>query len=275
MNELLNANVLFLKQDYAAAAAAYQALVRQRQDPTAACNLGFLYQQGLGVERDYQKAMRCYRASCYEDGGAGYFNLSLMYQRGLGVPVDLEESFRLMEKSANLGCADAQLFMALVQLLQYYYDPIEIECVSLIPFYHVVHRCEYSVPLLGDDESAEARKIEDERFELVQREHLDEGDAGSYYSRLIHEHKEDIYAERQVAGAKFMLGKTYIEGIRVFEPARGYKLIAEAAMEGLPEAASFLLEQEEAAKAYGVKLPAQAYLQYVVGGAPETPRIEK
>ena len=70
MDELLNANVSFIKKEYAAAVAGYQKLMRENQDPIAACNLGFLYQQGLGVERDYEKAIQCYHASCYEDGGS-------------------------------------------------------------------------------------------------------------------------------------------------------------------------------------------------------------
>lgn len=263
MDELLNANVSFIKKEYAAAVAGYQKLMRENQDPIAACNLGFLYQQGLGVERDYEKAIQCYHASCYEDGGVGYFNLALIYQRGLGVPVDLDRSLDLMQKSANLGCPDAQLYLALVALLQYFYDPINIDCISLIPFYHVIYQEEGAVPLLGEAENSKAQKIEDSRFELVQKNHLEEAAACGYYTSLIVGHEEDPYAERQVTDAKFMLGQAYIEGVLEGRSADGYQLIAEAATEGSADAARYLLANSDVAMAYGIDLPPASVLKQI------------
>lgn len=264
MNDLLHANVSFLKHDYAAAVAGYQKLMRERQDPIAACNLGFLYQQGLGIKQDYRKAIQCYRASCYEDGGVGYFNLALIYQRGLGVPVDLDRSLDQMKRSADLGCPDAQLYLALVSLLQYYYDPINIECVSLIPFYHVIYRGDDSAPLLGEAENSNEQKIEDARFELVQKNHFEESAACGYYTSLIVDHEEDPYAEQQVTDAKFMLGQAYIEGVLEGHSAEGYQLIAEAAVDGSADAARYLLTNSDTAMAYGVHLPPASVLKQIL-----------
>lgn len=264
MDPLILANIAFIKQDYKGAFEGYLKCLRQKDDPVAACNLGFLYQAGIGTDKDLDMAVRYYRSSCYGDGGAGYFNLALLYQRGLGVPRDIRESLRLMKRSADFGCPNAQLHLALVSLLHYYYDPIDIECVSLIPFYHVVYRGETFIPLLGAGGGATDADGEDERYEIVADITERPDEAGNYYGRLIAEHRDDPYAEQQKLLAKFMLGLTRIEGVDCYDPAGGFRLIAEAAGEGQPEAVRYLVGERARAEAFGVT--------FSPDGVPQLPR---
>lgn len=253
MDPLIRANIAFIKQDYKGAFEGYLECLRQKDDPVAACNLGFLYQAGIGTDKDLDMAVRYYRSSCYGDGGAGYFNLALLYQRGLGVPRDLRESLRLMKRSADFGCPNAQLYLALVTLLHYYYDPIDIECVSLIPFYHVVYRGETFIPLLEAGHPATDEAEENERCALVTDITTRPDEAGNYYGRLIAEHRDDPYAEQQKLLAKFMLGLTKIEGVDNYDPVGGFRLLAEAAFEGQPEAVAYLKRERARAEALGVR----------------------
>lgn len=255
----------------------YQDIVKCGQNAIAASNLGYMYHRGIAVMRDYTKAMLYYKAACESDGGAAYFNMALMYMRGQGVDIDFKRAIDLMHRSAELGCADARLYLGLAYIMGYVYDPIEIECVSLIPFYRVIYR-DSSAPLLegeGCDPS-----IEDGRFEAIES---DGEEAVSMYEALMREHSFDPYASKQCAAAQFMLGRAYIEGLGDrYDPMLGYRKIFRTAIDyGSAEAARFLLENSEAARVYKINvdkielLASYKYFKNVSGnlGTPVSHRV--
>jgi len=81
----------------------------------AQCNLGYMYHYGLGVEKNYEEAVRLYRLSADQGNALGQNNLGYMYRHGfiyrhgLGVEKDLneedlnEEAVRLYRLSAEQG----------------------------------------------------------------------------------------------------------------------------------------------------------------------------
>ncbi len=48
--------------------------------------LGFMYESGWGVKKDYIKAYQWYRRAAQQGHAKSQFNLGLLYQAGLGVP---------------------------------------------------------------------------------------------------------------------------------------------------------------------------------------------
>ena len=248
MNSILRANCLFLQGKHKEAFDAYTDILKSSPDAVAASNIGYMYHRGIAVVRDYKKALAYYNAAREEDGGVSFFNMALMYLRGQGVAVDFKKAIELMKLSADRDCADARLYLGLAYILGYAYDPVAIECISLIPFYRVIYR-DASVPLIegeGDDYA-----FDDKRYEAIE---ADGDDAVEMYRMLISEHYDDPYAEKQCGAAQLMLGKAYIEGIgNTYNPKLGYQKIYRAAIYyESAEAAKYLLANADAARTYKI-----------------------
>jgi TPR repeat protein len=64
-------------------------------------NLGELYHEGLGVEKDFGKAQQCFAKAC--DGGNmwGCNSLAWMYENGEGMPKDAVKAASLFQQSCN------------------------------------------------------------------------------------------------------------------------------------------------------------------------------
>lgn len=250
MERLIRANALFLRGRHKEAFDAYMDIIYKTPSPRAASNLGYMYHRGIAVERNYQKAMSFYTAASYGDGGVANFNMALMYLRGQGVEVDFVKAIELMTKSADLGCVDAKSYLAVAYLLGCVYDPQNIECITLIPFYRVIYRDADAMLLEGNVFDP---AIEDKRYEVIDAS-MD--DAEYYYEEILDKHSQDPYAEERYASAMFMLGKMYIEGAgQLYDPETGYKTIERAAVQyRSEEAARFLLEHPDTCRYYKIKL---------------------
>jgi TPR repeat protein len=69
-----------------------------------ACNsVGFMYQNNMGVAKDYTKAREYYSKACNDDSSFSCNNLGTLYQDGLGVPRDYAQALKLFEKSCDVG----------------------------------------------------------------------------------------------------------------------------------------------------------------------------
>ena len=250
MERLIRANALFLRGRHKEAFDAYMDIIYKTPSPRAASNLGYMYHRGIAVERNYQKAMSFYTAASYGDGGVSYFNMALMYLRGLGVEVDFVKAVELMTKSADMGCADACNYIALAYLMGCVYDPQNIECITLIPFYRVIYRDADAMLLEG---GVFDPALEDKRYEVIDAS-MD--DAQYYYKYLLEENVRNPYTEERYASAMFMLGKMYIEGAgQLYDPETGYKTIERAAVQyRSDEAARFLLEHPDTCRYYKIRL---------------------
>ncbi|MCF6765774.1 sel1 repeat family protein [Thiotrichales bacterium 19S3-7] len=89
----------------------------KKGDTNAQYNLGYLYEHGLGVKGNYQKAIYWYRTSIKGGNNTALFNLARMYEHGLGVREDHQKAFQLYLKSAKLGYANSQLLLGSMYFL--------------------------------------------------------------------------------------------------------------------------------------------------------------
>ena len=71
-------------------------------------SLGYMYREGLGVTRDYGAAVRWYRLAADQGLDWGQASLGNPYEQGLGVPRDDGAAVRWYRLAADQGHAGAQ-----------------------------------------------------------------------------------------------------------------------------------------------------------------------
>lgn len=92
-------------------------------DANAQYNLGVLYDEGLGVDQDYDKALKWYRKAAAQEYAKAEHNIGIMYQEGHGVNKDPEEASRWFEKAAKHGEPAAQNNLAVMYVRGQGVDP--------------------------------------------------------------------------------------------------------------------------------------------------------
>jgi TPR repeat protein len=60
--------------------------------PVVACNIGQLFQLGMGVPVDYLRALKWYLKAARLADKYVYYNIASLFENGLGVPVDREKA---------------------------------------------------------------------------------------------------------------------------------------------------------------------------------------
>ncbi len=97
---------------YASARRIWEAL-DQRNFGEAAFNLGILYEDGLGVARDIDRALDYYRRGAMLGSPKAMFRAGVMYWLGApGVTVDRDEGRRYLSMAAAAGDSEAQRYIA-------------------------------------------------------------------------------------------------------------------------------------------------------------------
>jgi uncharacterized protein len=79
-----------------------------RNDPGARFLLGYLYEHGQGVPRDYTQAAKNYETAALQGHSIAQNNLAHLYSNGLGVSKDVTRAFRLFLAAAQQGNRIAQ-----------------------------------------------------------------------------------------------------------------------------------------------------------------------
>lgn len=255
MFDMIKANAAFMDGKYKEAFDAYTQGAVVCHDPLAAFNLAFMYFQGYHSPVNYVWARRYFRRALGLETGEAHFNLALMYMRGQGGEVSMAEAFSLMKQSAACGCVHAQLYLGVAYTLGCLYDPVEISCLSRIPFPRVIKQevCGLYLPGAGNSST-----LEDQRYEIIS---ADEYDAMEMFT-LASEQEDDTYIEEQIGAAKYMVGQAMIEGFgAVYDPPKGYQMMKEAALiYGTKDAIRFLMTHKDTARVYGVNPSTLAYL---------------
>ena len=82
------------------------------RDAKAAFVLGWCYEQGRGVKRDLDEAMRWYTKAAKQGFAAAENNLGFLYSVGVGVPADTVVALRWYCRAAQDGISDATLSIA-------------------------------------------------------------------------------------------------------------------------------------------------------------------
>ena len=72
----------------------------------ARVNLGYMYQNGLGVKQDLKAAFNLY-CNASSDKATGAYNMAMIYRDGLGVEKDLEGARREFYRAKKLGHPEA------------------------------------------------------------------------------------------------------------------------------------------------------------------------
>ena len=79
----------------------------QGGDANSQYQLGFMYNAGRGVKRDYKLAAEWYQKAAEQDHASAQFSLGMMYYRGRGVAQNCEQAKHWMDKAAKTGNNDA------------------------------------------------------------------------------------------------------------------------------------------------------------------------
>ncbi len=96
-----------VQQNYAEAVTWYRKAADQGY-ATAQGNLGWLYQKGFGIKQDYVEAMTWYRKAANQADAESEDNIGWLYEKGFGVGQDLAEAMSWYRKAADKGNASAQ-----------------------------------------------------------------------------------------------------------------------------------------------------------------------
>lgn len=75
---------------------------------TAQTDLGWMYEQGSGVTKDFKEAMRWYRLAAEQGFGRAQYNLGVMYYEARGTAANSQEALKWYRMAAAKGDEDAQ-----------------------------------------------------------------------------------------------------------------------------------------------------------------------
>jgi TPR repeat protein len=98
---------LGVERDYRKALA-YYSEAASRGHAAAGNNLGYFYQNGLGVERSEIKAMEAYRTAAERGNAVAQYNVGYLFEKGLGVAVDHGQALTHYRRAAEQGNSLAQ-----------------------------------------------------------------------------------------------------------------------------------------------------------------------
>lgn len=119
----------FEKEEYERAFAIF---MQTEDDKTAANYIGYMYQQGLGIDKDLKKAYEYYRKASYKKEVDSYLRLADCYYYGLGVDNNLDLAEEYYKKSIEAtNDKDAMLHLANL----YFYDSEKQDYVKALEIY--------------------------------------------------------------------------------------------------------------------------------------------
>lgn len=75
--------------------------------PLAECQVGYFYAQGLGVERNLDRALLWTRRAAEHGDRDGQFNLGCFYEEGTVLARDMEQAALWYQRAARQGHAEA------------------------------------------------------------------------------------------------------------------------------------------------------------------------
>lgn len=75
--------------------------------PLAECQVGYFYAQGLGVERDLDRALLWTRRAAEHGDRDGQFNLGCFYEEGTVLARSMEQAALWYQRAARQGHAEA------------------------------------------------------------------------------------------------------------------------------------------------------------------------
>ncbi len=225
--QVLRADALFCDGRYAEAVAAFERGM-QAGHTRATFNYAYCLQYGYGLPADPARAFEIYSYLRYEEEGDAAYNAGAMLITGRGVPCDPAAGYALMLTAAELGCVEAQLYIAMVRLTGCVGDPDTVS-IRRIPF----HRPDepdaaFLLPPTPGADGSYADELMDRRFEIVE---ADEYEAIRYIRKAAR--NDGDYTGVAVGNAEFLLAKCAEEGVgRMYDSEKAVELYVRAAEHG-------------------------------------------
>jgi len=96
-----------VEQDYAEAVKWYRKAAKQK-NANAQCSLSYMYAYGYGVAQDYAEAFKWFRKAAEQGDAIGQSNLGYMYDNGHGIEQDKAKAVEWYRKAAEQGDARGQ-----------------------------------------------------------------------------------------------------------------------------------------------------------------------
>lgn len=98
------------------AAFALMAGEAEKGNAVAMLALGQFYEQGVGVPRNYGKALEWYGKAAQAGQAGGYYNVGVCYEVGMGTAPDMAKAVQSFNKAADLGLAQAMYKLSAVYI---------------------------------------------------------------------------------------------------------------------------------------------------------------
>jgi len=212
-------------------------------------NVGFLYSNGIGVEKDLVEAAKWYRKAVLQGMSSAQYNLALLYMEGTGVEKDVKEAMRLF-----LLCADAgmpQAYYTCARLYSSGEQGIEKDSVLALNYLQkAVDRGDLNAEYLMGIWNKEGINLDKDNKEALRwfQRAAKKGHGPSLYMVGVFldgglaevENKIEavkyyhLASDKGVAEAQYALGECYDEGVSVQQnAAEAFRLYLLAADQGL------------------------------------------
>lgn len=98
-------------KDYHVDMISYYQKSAEQGNPVACNTLGYRYEMGDGVKRDYRKAMEWYKKAAAQNHASAKFNIGNLYYAGMGVEQDYQKAMEWYLKASNQNNVAAQAFV--------------------------------------------------------------------------------------------------------------------------------------------------------------------
>ena len=82
---------------------ALMAAEAEKGSAAAMLTLGQFYEQGVGIRRNYSKALEWYEKAARAGQAEGYYNLGVCYEIGMGASADAAKALQNYQKAADMG----------------------------------------------------------------------------------------------------------------------------------------------------------------------------
>ena len=79
-------------------------------------NVGYMYEEGLGVPQNYLLAMNWYRQAADAGLSEAQHNMGMLYHHGYGVAENLGEAFRWFKMAADQDLPESEYMLSLIHI---------------------------------------------------------------------------------------------------------------------------------------------------------------
>ncbi|MDJ0808278.1 MAG: tetratricopeptide repeat protein [Gammaproteobacteria bacterium] len=113
IGNIYESGIANVDQDLDKAISYYEDAYNKTSDPEALLRLAriYLYARG-GNESNYHEAMKIYGSESLSNDSTAILNLGHIYENGLGVGIDFNKASELYKRSAKLGSIFARIYLA-------------------------------------------------------------------------------------------------------------------------------------------------------------------